>query len=112
MAWLVVDHVIRVDPEFLGLLRSCSKMLGQLLKGNKQIMATLDEAVEAIGKIGPAVNRMEAKLTELLKGKLSPADQAKVDAIFAEANRAVADAEDGIDEADTPPVEPPVEPAP
>lgn len=97
------------------------------------IMATVDDLVlvvdqvlDQVGRLGPAVDALEAQLTQALKNQgISPEAQAKIDAavgrlqgVVANVATAIADATDGVDEANVPPpapepvVTPAVEPAP
>lgn len=94
-------------------------------------MATLDDLVVQVGNIStavtalaPAINSLEAKVTAALASAgISAADQAKIDTAFAalktagdQINAAVADANDGVDEAANPApadttTQPPADPA-
>lgn len=91
----------------------------------EHIMATLDELVgvvdevlNEVGKVGPAVDALEAKVTEALKGQgISAEAQAKIDAavtklrtVVTNVSAAVADASDGLDEATIVPPAPAEEP--
>jgi len=112
MAWLVVDHVIRVDPELMALLRSGTKTLGQILKGNKQIMATLDELIgkvdEQTGQVASMktfIAGLEQAVKDALSGvNLPPAVQAKVDKVFGDVSKNTDEIVAAIDNnPDTPP---------
>ena len=79
------------------------------------LVGVVDEVLNEVGKLGPAVDTLEAKITEALKNAgISPQAQAKIDAavgklkgVVANVATAIADATDGIDEASLPP--PPVQ---
>lgn len=75
---------------------------------SKQVLAKVQEALEAVQAIGPAVDSLEAKVTELVAkiGTVPPEVQADLDAAFdalsgvvAAAGVVAADASDGVDEA-------------
>jgi len=108
--------VIHFDPEFLALLQIGVKALGSILKGNKQIMATLDELITKVDEQTGQVASMKtfiAGLEQAIKDALSgvtlpPAVQAKVDKVFGDVGKNTQEIVDAIDNnPDTPPVTPP-----
>lgn len=82
-----------------------SHKLDEILTQGGLIMATVDDLVGVVQEVVAAVNTLEAKVTEALKGeRISAETQAKLDQALADLRGAVADAADGVDEADAPPV--------
>jgi hypothetical protein len=64
-------------------------------------MTLARDVLDRVKKIGPAIDKFEAKVTELLKDRLSEQEKADLEEAKAELDRAFSDAEDGVDEADT-----------
>jgi hypothetical protein len=100
------------DQSLAARLAHIDTTLSQLVQQGGKVMATLDELVQlgtdikaAVAPLPQAVNDLEAKITAALSGVLTPEQQAKVDAAFADfkeamdsVTAAVTDATDNVDE--------------
>jgi hypothetical protein len=90
---------IHFDPEFMGLIREHNSRLDTIVKNQETIMATLDEVLAdvtdestQIAGISTLIAGLKQQLADALAGTtLPPATQAKVDAIFAAAEKNKAD---------------------
>ena len=67
-------------------------------------MATVQELLDVVKQIGPAIDAFEARITALLAqvGQVPPEVQAGIDEALATLKADLADAADGVDEAAAP----------
>lgn len=79
------------------------RVLAAVLRQGFNMTQLVDDVVAAVAKIGPAINALEAKITEVLANSgMSQADKDALTQAVADLKAAFDDASDGVDEAAPP----------
>jgi hypothetical protein len=90
---MIFHHYHHIDPESLGLLRAINRKLDTTLANQEKIMASLDDVLKDVTDestqldgLSTLMAGLRQQVADALAGTtLPPAVQAKVDAVFAQA---------------------------
>jgi phage shock protein A len=94
-------RLARIERSLLNVLLTLEKTMATV----EQLAQAVTDLKAAVAPLPQAIDDLEAKITAALAGALTPEQQAKIDAAFAEVGEtmstvatALADASDGVDE--------------
>lgn len=97
MAVFEININLRLPPEISAALAALAGKVDHMTQ-------EVDDLVEQVAKVGPAINAFEARITAILAASgMSAEDKAKIVQATADLKGDLADADDGVDEAATPP---------